>query len=69
VCCVRPVDRPAMHVGISTCWAGFSFLSRPEPYTSIPVNSGAGITISVGWSLLSKKYAPFVSGAFKLEQT
>ena len=39
VCCVRPVDYIAMHAGISTCWVGFSFLSRPEPYISIPVNT------------------------------
>jgi len=25
VCCVRPVDRHATHVGISTCCAGFYF--------------------------------------------
>ena len=38
LCVVFFVDRRVTHVGISTPWAGFLFLSRPEPYTSIPVN-------------------------------
>ena len=65
VCCVRLVDRRATHVGISTCWAGVLFISRPEPYTSIPVNASLHAQDEGGdcyASWVGETKAPFIGG-------
>ena len=48
------VDRRVLYVGTSTHWAGFLFLSRPEPYTSIPVKR----------SLIFERHARGLFGAY-----